>query len=81
VCTHKIYEENLDVPEMKNIYPNTCNKDIKELSSIYDKDGLNTFVSFYFNGNDAKFILHREKAVKSVLVNDELENFVKQWKR
>jgi peptide chain release factor subunit 1 len=81
MCTHKIHEENLNVPEMKNMYPNACNKDIKELSSVYDKDGLNTFVSFYFNGNDSKFILHREKAVKSVLVNDELENFVKTMKK
>ena len=66
---------------MKNMYPNACNVDVKELSSIYDKDGLSTFVSFYFNGNDSKFILHREKAVKSVLVNDELENFDKTMEK
>jgi peptide chain release factor subunit 1 len=61
--------------------PNACNIDLKGLSSVYDKDGLNTFVSFYFNGNDTKFILHREKAVKSILANDELENFVKTMEK
>jgi peptide chain release factor subunit 1 len=61
--------------------PNTCNIDIKALSSVYDKDGLNTFVSFYFNGDDTKFISRREKAVKSILANDELENFVKTMEK
>jgi peptide chain release factor subunit 1 len=61
--------------------PNACNIDIKGLSSVYDKDGLNTFVSFYFNGDDTKFIRHREKAVKSILANDELDNFVKTMEK
>ena len=33
-----------------------CNEIIKELSSIYDEESMDTFVSLYLNGKDKKFI-------------------------
>ena len=32
------------------------NEVIKELSSIYDEESMDTFVSLYLNGEDKKFI-------------------------
>ncbi len=54
-----------------------CDEAIKELSSIYDKESMDTFISLYFNGKDNKFIYRREKAVMAILKGEELENFVK----
>ncbi len=54
-----------------------CAQPLKELSLIYDEKSMDTYVSLYFDGKDTKFIQHREKAVQSVLKNDELENFMK----
>ena len=54
-----------------------CDEAIKELSSIYDKESMDTFISLYFNGKDNKFIYRREKAVMAILKGEELENFIK----
>ncbi|HEC88895.1 MAG TPA: hypothetical protein ENI52_06235 [Thermoplasmata archaeon] len=51
--------------------------EIKELSMIYDKESMNTFVSLYFDGKDRKFIQKRENVVKSILRGEEKDNFEK----
>ncbi len=58
-----------------------CDEAIKELSSIYDKESMDTFVSLYFDGKDKKFIYRREKAVMAILKGEELENFVKTMEK
>jgi len=55
----------------------TCDESLPELIDVYDKDNLNTFVSLYFDGNDERFIPHRKKVIQSILIRDELKNFVK----
>ncbi|HEC77375.1 MAG TPA: hypothetical protein ENI33_09020 [Thermoplasmatales archaeon] len=54
-----------------------CDETIKELSSIYDEESMDTFVSLYFDGKDNKFIYRREEAVMAILKGEELENFLK----
>ncbi|KAA0003924.1 MAG: hypothetical protein FE048_00565 [Thermoplasmata archaeon] len=54
---------------------------IKELSSIYDNDSMDTFVSLYYNGKDEKFIRKRERICSAILEGEELENFVKTMKK
>lgn len=34
----------------------SCTPEIKELSMIYDKESMNTFVNLYFDGKNRKFI-------------------------
>ncbi len=55
----------------------TCDRDIGELASIYDKESKNTFVSLYYDGQDPKFIGRRRHAIRSVLTGEERENFDK----
>lgn len=51
---------------------------IKELSEVYDPDSKDTYISLYLNKHvDKKFIDRREKACKTVLKGEELENFTK----
>lgn len=54
-----------------------CNELVRELSSIYDKESMNTFVSLYFDGRNKEFIEKREKACKMALEKEELKNFIK----
>ncbi len=50
---------------------------IKELSEVYDPDSNDTYISLYLNKEAwEKFINRREKACKSVLKREELENFI-----
>ncbi len=58
-----------------------CSEDIRELSSIYDKQSMNTFVTLYFNGEDSNFIPHRERKIRSVLKGEELKNFDKTMEK
>lgn len=58
-----------------------CDKDIGELSAIYDDESKNTFVSLYFNGKDKKFIHRREQAIRKVLDKEEIENFEKTMEK
>ena len=53
------------------------NSIVKELSSIYDDNSMDTFVSLYYDGKDEKFIKNREKVCSAILSGEELENFVK----
>ncbi len=49
---------------------------IKELSSVYDSESKDTFVSLYYKKNsDEKFIKRRIKVCKSILIKDDLKNF------
>ncbi|MFP3946939.1 MAG: Vms1/Ankzf1 family peptidyl-tRNA hydrolase [Archaeoglobaceae archaeon] len=54
-----------------------CREDIRELSSIYDKESMDTFVTLYFDGEDSSFIPRRVRKIRSVLRGDELKNFDK----
>lgn len=58
-----------------------CSEDIRELSAIYDKESMNTFVTLYFDGEDSSFISHRERKIRSVLRGDELKNFDKTMEK
>ena len=58
-----------------------CSDSLKDLVHMYDQESMDTFVSLYFDGRDAEFIQHREKAIQSVLKHDELKNFSKTMKR
>lgn len=58
-----------------------CSEDIRELSSIYDAESMNTFVTLYFNGEDSNFISHRERKIRSVLKGEELKNFDKTMEK
>lgn len=55
----------------------SCIPEIKELSTIYDKESMNTFVSLYFDGRDRKFIRKRENVIESILRGEEKYNFEK----
>jgi peptide chain release factor subunit 1 len=58
-----------------------CDKDIGELSAVYDGESKNTFVSVYFNGKDKKFLRRREQAIRKVLDKEEYENFEKTMEK
>lgn len=58
-----------------------CSEDIRELSSIYDEESMNTFVTLYFDGEDSSFISHRVEKIKSILRGEELKNFEKTMKK
>jgi peptide chain release factor subunit 1 len=49
---------------------------IRDLSEIYDKQSLDSFITVYQNKNsDEKFIKRRENACFSLLESDEKQNF------
>jgi len=51
---------------------------IRELSEIYDKNSKDTYISVYLNKkDDKKYLEKRVNTCKSLLDNDEQENFIK----
>jgi len=51
---------------------------IKELSSIYDRDSMNTYISLYISrsSEQLRFVDRREKTCKLLLTGEELKNFL-----
>ncbi|MFO7966736.1 MAG: Vms1/Ankzf1 family peptidyl-tRNA hydrolase [Archaeoglobaceae archaeon] len=58
-----------------------CSKDIRELSSVYDAESMNTFVTLYFDGESSNFISRRERKIRSILKGEELKNFDKTMEK
>lgn len=57
------------------------NSIIEELSSVYDEDSLDTFISIYYTKRDEKFIKKREKICSAILKEEELKNFFNTMER